>query len=307
MKRNYGMLCSINRILAALTATALITACSYYGYPVAVKEETPKQHQDRSISMNLKDKQHCGEWKVLKLGEYELHNNVWGKGSITNFRQCVFTKKPALSDYQFGWSWNWPEVDYTVKSYPSVLYGRKPWNDYSTTHRLPVKVSKLESLKVEYALSEQSVGAMNLLLELWVTDTPTPSPYNRTREIAIHMYQKEWPAQGGDFVESLVIDETRYDFHKNDAIIVPGDDHKWAYLAFVNSGWPKYQAKVDVKKFVDYLVENGHMSKDEYIVSVELGNEITEGQGETKVKKFQVDVVASEYPRQNLASNSNQN
>jgi hypothetical protein len=64
----------------------------------------------------------CGDWDQIRFDEYYLNNNVWGKGTITGYSQCVFVKKQN-GLYEFGWTWRWPHIGGTVKAFPEVAYG----------------------------------------------------------------------------------------------------------------------------------------------------------------------------------------
>ena len=69
---------------------------------------------------------------------------------------------------------------------------------------------------------------------------------------------------------------------------VPNDTHTWAYYGFVHKGKPVLQTKLDMMKFVSYLVNHGYIDQKHYIATVELGNEIDYGKGKTEIKYFSV-------------------
>lgn len=259
---------NLRKFTFLLVSTLLIAACSFQPF---FGQETVETN--------------CDDWSVFKLGEYELHNNVWGKTNKDVFTQCIYSRQ---SQGMMGWRWDWPTANQHVKAYPSVLFGHKPWARYSTTNKLPLKLADVAALNVSYAVEEESDGMMNLLLEAWITQSAIPTAYNRTQELAIHMYQRDWPGQAGKFVESVVFSDVEYDFYYNEAMTVPGDNHSWAYLGFVQTGRPVLSADVDMKQFIDYLIQNNYVSPNEFIASVELGNEVAGGQGQTKMSHYQV-------------------
>ena len=47
---------------------------------------------------------------------------------------------------------------------------------------------------------------------------------------------------------------------------------------------------LDIKEFLDYLTENGHLPADSYVASVELGNEVMHGTGELWLKSYDISV-----------------
>ncbi len=262
--------------VSALILSTSLTACSLYGNTA----------DDKQLST-------CKHWDFIKFDQYEVHNNVWDKRDIKNFEQCIY--KDTISNKQsIGWRWDWPAAKGNIKAYPSILYGLKPWNLESTTPDLPIKLDDIALLKTEFQIDEKSKGGMNLLIDAWITDNNRPQPHNRIAELAIHIYQKQWQGQAGKYIETVLIDGVVYDFYKHDNMTVHGDNHSWDYLGFVHKGKPKFSGNINIKHFTDYLVKNGHLNKNSYLSSIEFGNEITHGQGETRVSHFQVDVKAKQ-------------
>jgi len=260
-------------------ASASLTACSYVNTNLA-------HHETEDVSAV------CTPWAEIPLGKYVIINNVWGKGNISDYSQCVFHTPGSIAQQpeSMGWFWNWPTRKSGVKAYPSILYGRKPWNRYSTIPQLPAKIDQLNQLTASYYLEESSNGAVNLLLESWITQKRVAVPSDRTGELAIHLYQKNWPAQAGDYIESIVFDGIKYDFYIEKTMRVPGDNHSWTYYGFVHKGPPLLMATVDMMKFINYLVARGYVNQEHYIASVELGNEIDHGKGKTRISRFNVNV-----------------
>lgn len=231
-------------------------------------------------------KQSCEDWATFKAQHIELNNNTWGKQDIKDYKQCIY--QDLNNPTRMGWSWDWPQQKSGVKSYPSLMHGYKPWNKHSTTRSLPLQLKELETLKVSFSVETKYKGAVNLLLEAWLTDSAQPTPYDRTSEIAIHLMQNHWPGQGGEYYESTQIDGHSYDIYINHEMTVPGDDHTWSYLSFVNTGKPILEAEIDLKAFIDYLLQKKMIIDTEYLTSVELGNEVDYGRGETRINSFHV-------------------
>ena len=267
-------------IFQAILLFALLPACSF------AKETNILHEQPESKPI-------CTDWAKHTLGKYEITNNVWGKGNIHDYSQCIYGALNPQSDLpqRIGWSWNWPNTAEGVKAYPSILYGKKPWNDYSTTSRLPRAINQLSYLNVSFEVNSSSNGAVNLLLESWVTKTAKATPGERVGEVAIQLYQKNWPGQAGRFIESVVIDNIAYDFYIEKTMHVHGDKDTWVYYGFVHNGEAVLQVKtLDMMKFINYLVKHGYLNRKHYVASVELGNEIDHGEGRTEIKHFSVQV-----------------
>ena len=90
----------------------------------------------------------CNEWSQFSFGEYIIENNVWGQGDIDDFIQCIYRTGNG-DDIHFGWSWDWPNSNNDVKSYPEVIYGKKPWSSSSTTPELPIKINNIDEMYVD--------------------------------------------------------------------------------------------------------------------------------------------------------------
>lgn len=61
----------------------------------------------------------------------------------------------------------------------------------------------------------------------------------------------------------------------------------WTYVAFV-SRRPVLNGPLDISAFTDYLLEQGILSRNHYLTSLELGNEVCQGTGIVEIKNFSV-------------------
>ncbi|MEZ5449446.1 MAG: hypothetical protein R3E89_10830 [Thiolinea sp.] len=231
-------------------------------------------------------KKSCEDWATFASGDIELNNNTWGRQNEWHYQQCIYQNREQPQ--RMGWEWKWPQHKEGVKAYPSLMYGHKPWNRQSTTTALPRRLDQLQNIQVNFSTQMQYSGSVNLLLEAWLTDSAKPQPADRTSEIAIHLMQHQWPGQGGDYHDSVVIDGHAFDVYINHHMTVPGDPHTWSYLSFVNTGKPLLRGRINLKAFLDYLLAQGMIVPSEYLTSVELGNEIEYGEGESRVDYFRV-------------------
>jgi hypothetical protein len=248
----------------------------------------------------------CEPWAEYAIQETILTNNVWGKRDIKDYRQCIHRslyrntqqKKLQSSDAQhesYGWEWQWPAMHDDVKSYPSILFGHKPWRKASTTKDLPIKLADVQSILIDFNVEMSLEGSANLLLESWVTSGVFPSDKTRTREIAIHLAQINWPGMPGKKVDSVIINGKTFDVYIERNMSVYGDKHSWSYLGFVHrdeqfSGAGGLSGKIELTGFLTYLAKNGYVKPDEYLASVELGNEVIYGKGKLEIEQFHVTV-----------------
>jgi len=68
----------------------------------------------------------------------------------------------------------------------------------------------------------------------------------------------------------------------------PSEEYKWTYLAFVYQS-DLTEGTVDLRALLSYLVENEHISQDEYLAGIQLGNKIVRGYGSTLVREYQIE------------------
>ncbi len=220
----------------------------------------------------------CKDWAELSAGEYLYSNNVWGKGAITTGEQCLLTRSEG-DELEYGWSWKWlTEEKENIKAYPEVIYGHKPWNRSSTTTQLPIQLSKLTTLQVNYSVITEATGDYNLTLNLWFTESIPPSPENLTHQLTIHL-AGEYLSTTRDPMEKITIGNQSYTTY--------ADQTDFGYHAFV-SETGQTKAELELRAFLDYLIAQGKLSSTSYLAAIELGNNIASGEGITWLKNFEV-------------------
>jgi hypothetical protein len=102
-----------------------------------------------------------GNWDRIRYGEYFVENCTWNVGAAHGkWSESIFcdTTKGSM-----GWKWDFSnemngENAYVCKTYPEIIFGRKPFDVYkSTTPRLPVKLdSAFFRLEYDYSATFRS-------------------------------------------------------------------------------------------------------------------------------------------------------
>lgn len=225
----------------------------------------------------------CIDWDRRQTGPYQVENNVWNKGDLTGYRQCVFIKDIG-DGLEAGWAWNWPGMRFNVVAYPNLIYGKNPWLP-STSADLPRRVGDIACLEAELEVAQQGSGKVNLAFDLWLTTSASARPDEITREVMIWLAH-EGVQTAGSRVAMLTLDGYDIGLWKQENFKVT-DDYEWTFLAFV------YQADfahgvIDLKALLSYLVDHGHISAGEHLASIQLGNEIVSGYGQTLIRSYQV-------------------
>ena len=237
---------------------------------------------------------YCRDWARLQNAGFLYENNVWGQGTIKreNRLQCLL-RRVAGSEVQYGWRWQWPRGSGEVKAYPEAIYGHKPWLSTSTTGALPRQLSEIEELSVTYDIELRAQGRYNLAFDIWVTNSDRPTPTAITHEIMIWVGERADAGEPypGKRVKRVMIGGAAYDLYvKSHAEwLTEHGAPNVVYIAF-NARTARLSGGINIKQFLDYLTENGHLPADGYVASVELGNEVTHGSGELWLKTYEISI-----------------
>jgi hypothetical protein len=218
---------------------------------------------------------YCDDWAQTQIGSYLIENNVWGKGNIVDYMQCIY----KTGSNKFGWHWDWPNSGYDVKAYPEVIFGRKPWSNHSTHPSLPTKLSAIETFTVDYELDMSAQGIYNLAFEFWVIPDSLSDGNNITTEVMIWT-DTNIMMPAGIIISTVSIDGITYNLYRD----VFTD---WTYFAFL-SETVQHQGTLNVDKFINYMVDQSLLDPAEYFASFELGNEVIQGSGITNVHNYEI-------------------
>ena len=231
----------------------------------------------------------CSTYGTIDMEGYMIENNLWNADALAagSFSQCVY----AYEKYGLqisGWEWQFPSDAYGVNAYPEIIYGWKPWYSRSTTQVLPKQISAISKVKVVYdAEISHDDGDYNLAFDNWINSSSSVKPENIEFEFMIwEDCQNMFPF--GDYQEDVTTTNGTYEFYMGEPTWEPqGCD--WTYVAFKRKT-NRTSGTVDVDELLDYLVNEGIVSQDSYLASVELGNEVCNSTGKTILKEFRVEV-----------------
>lgn len=229
----------------------------------------------------------CQDQANLNEGSFRAENNTWGKGTLTDWTQCIGLRAGEDGTLTARWTWDWPIAGNNVKAYPEVIFGQKPGGP-STTPDLPKQVDSLSQLLITYDVTSTHTGSGNLAFDFWLTDTADPSTWGVppiNTEIMIWLEAYGSMAPGGSWQEQTSIDGTNYSVYtaKN-----WGDG--WNYVAFYRTKPQTGAGSLDLVGFLAYMKDKGLITGQEYVASVEFGNEVAYGTGETNLSQFSVSV-----------------
>ncbi|WP_020476515.1 GH12 family glycosyl hydrolase domain-containing protein [Zavarzinella formosa] len=208
-----------------------------------------------------------------------IQNNTWGFNGNGDPPQSISGPPgdPA------GWTWDWPGADNTkVVAYPEIIFGKKPWSPQSTSPQLPKMIGALGSIAVDYSLSISATGAYNAAFDIWITSSPQADEASIRTEVMVWVCRRGLNPAGG----SSQLFDTPYGQMR----IYEATMDAWKYVACVLEN-ELLAATMDLKFFIDFLVDAGRITSGQYLASVEFGNEIAFGQGETVVNNYSINVT----------------
>jgi hypothetical protein len=235
----------------------------------------------------------CSSGATFEQAPYKYENNQWGSSKEHGrYEQCLLERTVA-GRRELGWSWTWPGQDSSVFAYPEIIFGWKPWTGgRSSDHRFPLKLSEMQHLAIQYEVETNATGNYNLAPEVWLisgrSGANTANPALITAEIMFWMEASGIARPAGVVVDQPEVAGIRYELWQLDHA---GDNGAggWRLLSFKA---PSVQraGTLPVDELLRYLVKKGLVGGEQYVASVEFGNEISGGTGTTWVKKFAVDV-----------------
>jgi hypothetical protein len=225
----------------------------------------------------------CADWDRNRAGPYVIENNVWNKGDLRSYQQCVYMDDDE-GEINAGWAWNWPGIRFNVVAYPNIIYGKNPWLP-STTPKLPIRIDEIPCLEAEFEVIQSGSGKGNLAFDLWITDSDSAQPSDITHEIMIWLsHSGIRPA--GSKVDTLHVDGIDLGLWKKENHN-PSEDYEWTFLAYVYPS-PHTEGSIDLKDLLDYLVDGGYLRSDAYLAAIQLGNEIVSGHGQTLISTYEI-------------------
>lgn len=229
------------------------------------------------------------DWAQQAAGEYVVENNVWNKGDAKEYRQGVAIRALPDGAVAAGWSWEWPRSP-NIVAFPDLIFGKNPWAGKSTSPKLPVRLSDIDSLYADFDILHEGRGHRNLSFQMWLTNDSASLPRHITHEIMIWIRNDDLPL-APVLDDHLDVGGARYALSRMEN---HGDPNlkpslSWTYLSFARSE-PLLEGRLDLKAFYDTLVGRGLVSRSAFLADINLGNEVRDGTGLVVVRSYRVAV-----------------
>jgi Glycosyl hydrolase family 12 len=216
-----------------------------------------------------------------------LVNNVWNRAAAGGaFHQEIFTVQSGGRPID-GWRWSAPWHFFPrVVSQPQLVCGDKPWDAPSRLRSdFPFRAGS-RRLTARFQASLRASGVYNLAFTLWAVSSLPPSKSAITHEIMVwtvnHGQDPAGTHQGALDVNGVTYDAYVERQHRDAS---GANANVWMYVAFV-ARRPVLNGPLDLDAFVAYLLQQGLISKNHFITSVELGDEVSQGAGIVELRDF---------------------
>lgn len=263
------------RSIRILIFASLISSCqdlSEQESKVFIKEAV------ESIELSNKNQE------ISFLDQYQIHTNIWGQLEEGESLPLVGLDTFSVNHQRrIAWKWDIQNRDQSkIVAYPEIIYGWKPWMPNSTSVSLPQPLSNIQTISSSYDLESKAQGHYNLAYDLWITNQKNAEVEHITAEI---MIWQSWESLRplGKKLNTIDTPFGTYEFWKGKT----SDD--WDYFAF-RSLKAQWEANLEIKWFTDFLIKNQHLQPDDFLASVEFGNEISSGVGQTIIHSFNIEV-----------------
>ena len=224
------------------------------------------------------------------LGKFMATTNAWNPNAAASFSECVkatYNNANGTVDAQI--TWDVAGSNNQVLSYPNFGYGWQVGTEQgSTTRKLPVTVGALGDLtasgKIDTVCAPGATCTMNTAFELLFSNTPTPTVWPPSAELMIWVQATCGSCNAGTLQGKVKIDGVDFDVYKG-VVTPPTGTASWTYIAYVAQSTVT-QFNFNLKNFVGDSVTRGYLKTSDYLAVVELGTEITSGQGTTTIAGY---------------------
>ena len=229
---------------------------------------------------------------TASFGKYTVTTNVWNPSAAVSFSECIKAKHDnttGLIDAVTTWSVQ--ESNNQVMSFPNFAYGWRVGTDQgSTTKKLPATLDKLEDIqasgKVDTVCAPGVECVMNTAFDLLFSNTAKPDTWPPTGELMVWVQATCKHCNAGKLVEVVSIDGVKFEVYKGQ-VTPPTGTASWTYVAYVAESTVT-QFNFNMKNFVADSLKRGYLKPSDYLAVVELGTEITSGQGSTTLSGYSI-------------------
>ena len=252
------------------------------------------------------------DYSLLQANNFYANPNSWNKGSITNFTNCVgvaYNGTNIVGDIKYDWPY--APISYAngapIKAYPAIVYGNKPGLT-PANDKLPKQITAINSLPITWDITStrSNVSSGALFFDVWLTTTANASGLSPSQGTTVEMgiTLDVW----GDLnntcaynrqlcgVPIVNIDGEQYYFIAgndggayNNQYVGSNSQYR-VNFARVNYTGTSTSGTINLKSFLNYVVNNNLIPGNLYVSSIELGAELAYGSGEIQINRYNINI-----------------
>jgi len=209
------------------------------------------------------------QWATYQLGNYTIYNNIWGSGAGS---QTLYVNTSSSSAPNWWVTANHPNTG-GIKSYPNAKYAVN----------LPRALSGISSVPSSWSVSRPNTGAYNSAYDVWLNG------YSWEIMIWINWYGAVGPL-GSQQASNQSIAGATWNVYR-------GNNGSNEVVSFLRTSNTNSVSNMDVKAFLNWIVNRGWFSSSTTLTEVQAGFELTSGSGTWTTNSFSTAVnVGSSTP-----------
>jgi Ca2+-binding RTX toxin-like protein len=219
-------------------------------------------------------------------GWYVL-NNAWGCSNLTPGKDYTLSSLLHPADPSNGTSFTWSFAATTtpypqVLAYPEVIFGHTPYSGAASPTEnfgpFPARIGELASFSADVnATISGHTSGFDVSFDIFLTNVPNGDATTVSNEVMIWLHKGAMQPPGtliGTYVDGTFVADVY---------------HSGAYTAVV-AQTDTLVGNIDIGSVFQYLTDQGILTPNEYLNSVEFGAEVTSGAGGLQLNELSLAV-----------------
>jgi hypothetical protein len=220
----------------------------------------------------------CSPGDELFFGKYLVRNNLWGLRyypTYTDYSACVSaTTTLTLPKYEFTWDWRNPPGD-GVKAYQEIRYDKT------------IPVTEIGNLSFNHDVTVEATGRYNIAYDFFL-DSYSNFSAPQSLEVMIWVAKSDqWvirPPAGAELVMFNGVEYTAW----NDTVRYPDGTLTQNKMAMFLASNPMLKGTIQLKPFIDYLIQKGSLPSHYLLNRSEFGSEQESGKGKLIINHYSI-------------------
>ena len=214
---------------------------------------------------------------------YEVQNNFWNAAATG--QECI-SADTSTGAFSVTTAPNPVPTNGAPASYPSIYKGCH-WGNCTVNSGLPIQVSNIASVNSSWNISTVA-GAWDASYDVWFNQTPTATGQPNGTEVMIWINHSGAPQPFGTQTGTVSINGSTWAVWTGRP---SGGGTNWNIISYVDTT-PTNSVNFDLKNFFTDAVARGSIQSNWYLIDVEAGFELWQGNAGMTSNSFSVTPVA---------------